>query len=279
MLIRKSFEFGPGTPQARSHFRTFSVPARSRVGVAVDDMSISAPTPGGIPVVIEVRAATATSIGSSGPDGPLLATRFANADNSGVIAFANQSFTSDFGCPSSWRVRVRSTQQAVPARVSGTIVFDADPPDPVRLEMTGADTQNLDTNVTAARILRGRDAAGNATGFIGTGSFRIKAKWHTDPADVLNFGAFRPLTVALLRPDGTVAASETGLSSHANVPTGQKVDFSYQSTSQDSTLTGAWELRITNNSSSRIVDFDIDRGSDPNPALSNFSSTFTGRCE
>jgi hypothetical protein len=166
----------------------------------------------------------------------------------------------------------------VPARVSGTIIFDVDPPDPVKIEMTGSDTQNLDTNVTATRVLRGRDAAGSATGFIGTGLFRIKAKWHTDPLDLPGFGTFKPLTVALLRPDGTVAASDTGLSSHADVSDGQKVNFSYQSTSGESASTGVWKLRISNNSSSRIVDFDIDRGSDPNPGLSNFISTFTGRC-
>ena len=229
-------------------------------------------------MAITVRQATATSTGSSGPDGPLLATKFSNANNSGIVAFQNQSFVSNFGCPSTWRVRVQAVEQIVPVKVSGTIIFNVTPPDSVKLEMTGADTQNLDPNVSATRVLRGRDASGDATELIGTGQFRIRAKWHTDPLDVLNLGAFRPLTVALLRPDDTVATSETGLSRHANVPASQKLDFTYQSTAQDLALAGVWKLQVTNNSSSRIVDFDIDRGSDPNPALSNFSSTFTGRC-
>ena len=58
-------------------------------------------------MIIEVRQASAASIGFTGPDGPLLAVRSASAP-SGVVAFQNQGFSSQFGCPSTWRVRVRA---------------------------------------------------------------------------------------------------------------------------------------------------------------------------
>ena len=114
--IKKTFEFGPGTSQPRSHFRTFSVPAGSSVGIAVEQMDVDGQGRT-IPVIIEVRQASAASIGSSGPDGPLIATRSANAP-SGVVAFQGQNFTSRFGWPSTWRVRVRSAiGPDVPAKV------------------------------------------------------------------------------------------------------------------------------------------------------------------
>src|SRR5215211_775041 len=152
--IKKTFEFGPGTSQPRSHFRTFSVPAGSSVGVAIEEMTV---TDGAtIPVIIEVRQASAASIGSTGPDGPLIATRSANAP-SGVVAFQGQNFTSRFGCPSTWRVRVRSAiGPDVPAKVSSRISFVVNPPGSVTLDMTGADTQHLDPHVVATRTLRGR---------------------------------------------------------------------------------------------------------------------------
>lgn len=276
-LIRKSFEFGPGTSQVRSHFRTFNVPARSLVSVAVEKLAITPSGSGSIPVIIEVRQAIAAGVGATGPDGPLLATRITNAPNSAIFAFQNQSFSSSFGCPHSWRIRVRSAISPVPVKVSGIIIFAFTPPGPVTLDMSGTDTQHLDPNVTANRTLRHR--AGTSPSHIdGTGRFRIKAKWHTDPLDVFQLGSFQPLTVTLLRPDGTAANSETGYSQHAPANRTPKVDFSYTVTPADALLPGDWRLRIRNNTSVRVVDFDVDRGFDPNPAMPNFTSTFKAGC-
>lgn len=273
--IKKSFEFGPGTPRPRSHFRTFSVPAGSTVGVAIEQME-TAPS-ATIPVIIEVRQASAASIGATGPDGPLLAVRSASAP-SGVVAFQGQSFSSPFGCPSTWRVRVRSAiGPDVPAKVSGTIAFVFTPPGSATLDMVGADTQHLDPNVVATRTLRSRFGTTPST-IAGTGQFRIKAKWHTDPADFLHFGTFQKLRLELLRPDGTRAEDETGFSQHAPADKTPKVDFGYTVTPADAGMSGDWGIRITNISDVRVIDFDLDRGIDPNPGMPNFTSTFTARC-
>jgi hypothetical protein len=271
--LRKSFEFGPGTSQPRSHMRTFSAPAGSIVGVAVEDMVLDPPG-GSVPIFVEVRQASAASIGNTGPDGPFLSGKFADAP-SNLVSF-QQSFTSRFGCPNTWRVRVQAPSGNPPSRVSGTIVFVVNPTHVVPIEMTGADTQHLDPNVTATRTLRPRP--GSSPGFIaGTGRFRIKAKWHTDPADLFHFASLHELTVELLRPNGTVANDETGFSQHA-AGKSPKVDFTYTVTPQDAALAGDWGIRIRNNSPIRVVDFDVDRGFDPNPAMPNFTSTFHARC-
>jgi hypothetical protein len=272
--LTKTFEFGPGTSQSRSHMRTFAVPAHSIVSIAVRDMALDPPG-GTVPVLIEVRQATAASISNTGPDGPLLAVGFADAP-SGVFAFQNQSFTSSFGCPSTWRVRVRVAEAAPTAKVSGTIVFVFNPPGVLPIEMTGADTQHLDPNATASRLLRGR-LGSVPSSIAGTGQFRIMAKWHTDPADLLHLGSHHPLKVELLRPNGTVGNDEIGFSQHAADKT-PKVNFTYTVTAQDATMAGVWGVRITNNSPVRIVDFDLDRGFDPNPGMPNFKSTFQARC-
>jgi hypothetical protein len=275
-ILRKQFEIGPGTSQPLSHFRTFSVPAHSTVSVAVEKLEIGAED-GSLPVIVDVHQAAGTSIGSSGPDGPLLASRIANAPNAGVQAFQNISFSSPFGCPSSWRIRVRAGLEPLPARVSGTIVFQFDPPGTVTLDMAGTDTQHLDPSTVATRTLRHR--AGTVPADIdGTGVFRIRAKWHTDPANVLQFNTFHPLTVALLRPNGSVADSQTGFSRHAPADKTPKLGFQYTVTPADVALNGDWRLRITNGSPVRVVDFDIDRGADPNPGLSDFRSTFNAEC-
>jgi hypothetical protein len=276
--IRKTFEFGSGTSQPRSHKRTFSVPAGSTVGVTIEQMSVDPPN-ATIPVIIEIRQASAASVGSSGPDGPLIDVKAANAP-SNLVTFL-PTYRSAFGCPSTWRVRVRSAVGPdVPAKVSGTIVFVFTPPSSVVLDMTGVDTQHLDPDDVVNRTLRAR--LGSFNSIDGTGDFRIRAKWHTDPLDVFHFGTFHKLTVELLRPDGTIANSETGFSQHAPADKTPKVDFRYTVTAQDAAMAGDWGLQITNNitnnSPIRVVDFDINKGLDPNPLLSDFESTFKASC-
>lgn len=272
--IRKTFEFGPGTSRPRSNMRTFSAPAGSIIGIAIEQVSV-APASATIPVIIEVRQASAASIGATGPDGPLIDVKAFNAP-ANLVNFLS-TYTSKFGCPSTWRVRVRSAVgPGVPAKVSGTIAFVFTPPNSVVLDMTGVDTQHLDPNTSANRTLRAR--VGSVSSIAGTGRFRIKAKWHTDPLtlDVTQFSSYHKLIVELLRPDGTIAASEFGYSQHAPADKTPKVDFRYAVTAQDAAMAGAWGLQIKNESPVRVVDFDINRGLDPNQV--DFESTFKASC-
>lgn len=91
------------------------------------------------------------------------------------------------------------------------------------------------------------------------------------------FGSFLELTVALLRPDGSLAREEKGFSRHA-AGRSPKVDFSYPVTAEDASMTGNRRLRVRNNSAVRVVDFDVSRGLDPNPGVPTFTSTFLAGC-
>lgn len=268
--MRKTFDFGPGTSRPRSHMRTFALPARATVGIAVERMEVTPPQER-VGVTIDVFRASADSVGNTGPDGPAADDPQLSLAPSGVVPFSNKSFVSDFGCPSTWRVRVRAIDADPAARVTGSIVVVYHPADAVRLEMAGADTQHLDPGVVATRVLR-PDGPGRIAG---TGRFRIRAKWHADPADVLHLGSFPEMTVTLLRPDGSRARAEHGYSHHA-AGKSPKIDFGYPVTVADTALTGNWGLRIANDSDIRVVDFDISRGLDP--AVPTFTSTFLARC-
>ena len=132
----------------------------------------------------------------------------------------------------------------------------------------------MDPNVTATRTVKIRETPDVTPEIDHMGKFRIKAKWHTD---LFQAGVnFRRLRVRLWRPDGTIAASELGYSQHAPADKTPKLNFTYNMTPQDATQSGDWKLEIVNNSSARIVDFDIETALDPSFIGSSFESTFSG---
>jgi hypothetical protein len=197
-----------------------------------------------------------------------VARRTTDAPNSGSFSIRDDNgdvavFTDADGCPSSWRVRVRSGVGQPPAAVTGIIAFTFTPPGPVQLDMAGSDEQGLDTGSNATRNLKA--VAGTASTFIdGTGRFRIKAKWHTDLLDLGHFNTYHKLTVRLLRPDGVEAASMTGFSQHAPARDSNgkeltpKLDLRYEVRAQDAAVPGPWKIEMRNNSEVRVTGFDID---------------------
>jgi hypothetical protein len=276
----RGFQFGPGTPNPTAATVRLNLPARTKVLItATAQRTFVASGPrlplADIPVVIEVFA---PGNNSATPD----TTQFANAT---VVNALTQIpvlsipgvFNRQQGCPDSWRVRVRTQDNAPPpVRVFGSITFAFTTPGTKNLDMEGSETINLNRGARAERILAGQEPFGtlNRSVIAGTGIFHIKAKWHTDPADFLNFGKFFPLNVALLRPDGTVAASQRNYSQHRNT---RKLDFTYRVTPQDARMPGVWKLRVTSEQGNpKIVDFDIERGLDLNSP--SFNSTFTAQC-
>lgn len=265
----KAFAFGPGTnrPARGNDSVTLTVPARTTVKVKGVLNAIS-----GLPVsvVIEVirpQGGTAATINTAAA--PFVSVPF---------DFIVETFTSQVGCPSSWTVRVRTANNAVPsAGVSGTVTFNFQKPGLVNLDMVG-DALSLAKNGSVTKTLSGHDLLGiaNNTLIAGTGAFRIKAKWDTDPLDVVRFNQFFRVTVDLLRPNGTRAAGETGFSQHGSFT--PKVDFTYTVTSADAAMTGTWKVRITNDLLTngvnvKIVNFDIE-----NLVLPTFNSTFQAAC-
>lgn len=275
-IQEKRFAFGPGTaPPTSSATATLNVPARTTIRITGLLNPVSGLTIG-VPVVVDVFRPGETSSAASLTT--LAAPLVAANQPSVPFAFLVETFTSQVGCPSTWRVRVRTQNNSVPsAAVTGSVIFDFQRPGIVNLDMVG-DSISVNRNDTKTRNLAGHDTLGvaNSSLIAGTGTFRIKAKWDTDPGDVFHLGQFWRVNVALLRPNGSVADSETGRSQHYNGSL-KKVDFSYTVTPADAAMTGGpWKLRIRNTVGSeqvKIVNFDIE-----NFAFPGFKSTFQAAC-
>lgn len=253
--------------------------------------------------MVQVMGASRDSIGSAGPDGPVVRERTIKTP------FESLSFDfvppRDFGCPSTTRVRVRALDSQPAGKVSGSIRFDYSPPGTVKLKMAGSDTLSLSGDVPPASHLKTRDLLPDPqgiqvfeAGIFGTGKFRIRAKWHVDPLATFGLSAYRVLTVRLLRPDGTTAAKESGFSQHVpldviqNYPVFEeedlsdpifqsyrrRIDFTYRVRPGDirniDQTVDFWQVRVGGvrpldsgypvvGSWHPIIDFDIDSGVDP----------------
>lgn len=278
------YEFGPGLAQTARDDVRLNVPARTNVTFLVllqrnlmSPRGLQIPTD--VPVVVEVFR----------PDGTLAASQAASATvvSSGIpvpVVPVVGTFTSQQGCPSAWTVRIRSVSTlGPPVRIFGNVTFGFMKPGTTNLDMEGDVALNAGTSVT--RNISGHQLVGNSDRALiaGTGVFRIRAKWHTDPLDLnpAHFNHYFKAKVELLRPNNTVAASEEGFSRHSPTANTPKIDFSYTATAADQVLTGAWKVRVSNLAGNpRIVGFDLEKGLvDPlAPTLAGFNSTFTPQC-
>lgn len=102
------------------------------------------------------------------------------------------------------------------------------------------------------------------------GAVHIRAKWHTD---VLTPNIFNPLTVSVLR-DGTLVTADYGHSIHSD--NRDKIDIRF---TVAPLLNGSssWAVEVQNRRL-KIKQFGIEKGSDPNPFVPQFKSTFTPTC-
>jgi len=102
------------------------------------------------------------------------------------------------------------------------------------------------------------------------GAVQIRAKWHTD---VLTPNIFNPLSVSILR-DGTLVTADYGHSIHSD--NRDKIDIRF---TVAPLLNGSssWAVEV-NNRYLKIKQFGIEKGSDSNPFVPQFRSTFTPAC-
>jgi hypothetical protein len=122
---------------------------------------------------------------------------------------------------------------------------------------------DIATDATVKRIIAGIP---NMPGVV-----RIRAKWHTD---VLTPNVFNPLTVHILR-DGSIVGADYGHSIHTDGKS-DKIDIQFTIAPL---LNGSstWEVEVSNRYL-RVKNFGIARGSDLNPFVPQFKSTFTPTC-
>lgn len=101
------------------------------------------------------------------------------------------------------------------------------------------------------------------------GELHLRAKWHVDA--LVPF--FNPLSITLLR-DGQVVTARNAYSIHSD----QKDKFEIKiNVTPNSNGLSSWELRITNQYL-KVKDFGIEKGSDSNPFVPQFKSTFKPSC-
>lgn len=146
--------------------------------------------------------------------------------------------------------------------------FTPDCPDSIKLDMEGT-TLSLNKDSSATRDLTG---VGRKEGKI-----FIKAKWHTA---TLIPNVFVKLKIDLIRPDGSVARSGSFYSTHApsDKTPNLRIAMSYDMTQTDAGMTGKWKIKVTNDSSEKIEGFNIEKGSDGNPFVNAFNSTYKADC-
>lgn len=105
------------------------------------------------------------------------------------------------------------------------------------------------------------------------GVILLRAKWHA----VNPIPYFNRLSVKLIKPNGQVARSKTAHSFH-NKQGKSKMVIQYQVTAADAALSGNWKIQVQNNSGLEVIGFDVEKGSDINPFVPSFKSTFKGVC-
>ena len=147
--------------------------------------------------------------------------------------------------------------------LDGEIFASTSDPENRTLSMSGFSLIDLD---------RGDEKTVSIGSIAKPGTINLMGKWHVPGL----IPTFKPLKIYLLRPNGTTATSGTYYSIHSN--TGPKLDTYYPVTSEDVAQTGSWKLKIVNGSDSRIESFNIKKGSDPNPFVPSFASSFTTAC-
>ena len=118
------------------------------------------------------------------------------------------------------------------------------------------------TNATVKRVIL------NIPNMAGT--VRIRAKWHTD---VLTPNIFNPLTVRVFR-DGQVVGSDYGHSIHSDNRDKIDIGFTVSPLLSGSSL---WEIEV-NNTRLKVVKFGVAKGTDSNPFVPQFKSTFVPAC-
>ncbi len=235
--ITKSFEIGSGTPQLRSHVRTFPVPCGLEVVPIVKVRRLGADgSQHDIPIKIELRAPD-TALGQ---EGPIIETKSANAKKT------EQSFTlarqprSARGCSLPWRVRVKHDDDGpAPSPTFGTIRFDFNG------ALRGI---SLQYDSYALGVMRkGTSIQFKVGKFLGLeqGIIDITANWrHILATDLVTGPNPVRLKWELINPNGTVVKTITAYSSNEARNELPKFKLVYQVTS---CVVGQWKLRVTNN--------------------------------
>jgi hypothetical protein len=241
LTINKYFEFGAGTSYPHSNHRTFKVPAGEPVSATVEFERFGQPgAANDVPIYVELRQPGPT------PDqeGPVVMTRY------GTATTEKQTITvtgarSLLGCSLPWRVRVGYAQPGeAPKAVFGSIELNYD-----------SDTRAVNVEGALITLDKGTEVTkkfGGSQG-LGQGRVELRATWLHACFGIPCPGAVR-LKFELLRPDGSVADSDSGFSYH-EAASMDRLRLVYQ---VPEAIPGQWKIRLTNNTSDDVMNIDFD---------------------
>lgn len=231
--ISKTFEFGEGTPQSRSHVRTFNIPCGTEGGVAaVVKFQRLGPdaASNNIPIIIELREPDT----AADQEGPIVETKTADAKKTEQTVIL-RSQSSNRGCSLPWRVRVKyANEGTAPVQAFGTI----------RLDFDGR-ARTIEMSDRFPTVKKGSTVTinfGSSAGFE-QGTIDVRARWQHD---ILGFPGANDhpikLKWQLVDPTGTIVKTVEAYSNENYQPSPRLV-LIYQVTQHTG---GQWKMKITN---------------------------------
>lgn len=237
--ITKTFEFGAGSAQTRSHFRTFPIACGTLGGIAaVVKFQRLGPdaASNNIPIIIELREPDT----AAEQEGPIADTKTANAKKTeqSVTLFSPSSTR---GCSLPWRVRVKyANDGTAPVQVFGTIKLDFDG----RMRVISGESFGSCFRKEHTLTKNIGDSSG-----LQQGGIEITANWQhgiiPGSESVVCVVGPNPvkLKIQLIDPNGTVVKTAEGYSSNELRGELPKFKLTYQVANR---VSGQWKLKFIN---------------------------------
>ncbi len=231
--ISKTFEFGPGTPQTRSHVRTFNIPCGTVGGVAAV-VKFKRLGPAGasndIPIIIEFREPDT----APGEEGPVVETRTATAKTT-EQSITLRSGRNNRGCALPWRVRVRYANEGeAPSPTFGSI----------RLDFDGR-VRNIDAEYVGemGKVIESRPLKVGDSGGLDVGRIEITANWNHQIVPGIPGPNPIKLKFQLIDPSEAVVKTVEAYSSNEARSELTKFKLVYEVAN---CVPGQWKLKIKN---------------------------------
>ncbi|MBA4123075.1 MAG: hypothetical protein H0X72_11510 [Acidobacteria bacterium] len=227
----KTFDFGAGgdNPTFRSHSRRFAAPENVAIVVAVNYRTTGET---GVAIVVEIKDEANQTLTSR----EVTAEKTAKRLVINIAAAENKIH----GCEKFWQVRVRSKSGEIPtARIFGYITFSF-----VDLAAIQIDVEDKSINLAKGKQMTIN--VGNAGSFNHPGVITFRASWLHSLIDLV-----LPLKFELIRPDESIAKTLVGYA--LNSSGRPRLDFSHHITLAEAEQTGAWKLRISNETEHDII--------------------------
>lgn len=107
------------------------------------------------------------------------------------------------------------------------------------------------------------------------GTLKMRFKWHTLP---MTIGGNPKLQIRLKHGSAILTTKANCFSTHLPSHITPKCDFNLNITEAEAQKPGVWTLEITNNSHAEVIGFNIKKGSDINPLVPQFASSYSMNC-